>query len=99
MRPAAVSPAARKSTTPEETMPIVHIHLLQGRDPGRKRELIRGVTAAVVAALQAPPESVRVVLHEMAPENYGIAGLPVEEFRRLRDGAAKPPARKRPRRA
>ncbi len=80
-------------------MPIVHIHLLAGRDAGRKRELIRAVTAAVCDTLQAPAESVRVVLHEMAFENYGIAGLPVKEYRRAREAPAPAGGRKGKRRS
>lgn len=60
-------------------MPIVRIDMLAGRGPDRKAELIRRVTEAVVAALDVPPEQVRVVLSEVPPENWGIGGRSVAE--------------------
>ena len=55
-------------------MPIVRIDLLAGRTPAIKRELIRGVTEAVVAALAAQPSQVRVLLNEVPPEHWGLGG-------------------------
>jgi 4-oxalocrotonate tautomerase len=60
-------------------MPIVQIELLEGRDAEKKRRLIRMVTDAVCEALDAKPESVRVIIREMEPDHYGIAGVPASE--------------------
>lgn len=62
-------------------MPIVTVNLLEGRDKETKKQLIRNISAAVIETLAVPPESVRVMLNEMAFEDYGIAGLPVLEYR------------------
>jgi 4-oxalocrotonate tautomerase len=62
-------------------MPIVTIHLLEGRDKEKKRNLIKNVSQSVIDSLECPPESVRVILQEMSPDHYGIAGLPVMEYR------------------
>jgi 4-oxalocrotonate tautomerase len=62
-------------------MPIVQIEMLEGRDAEKKRRLIRMVTDAVCAALGAKPESVRVIIREMSPEHYGVAGEPASERR------------------
>jgi 4-oxalocrotonate tautomerase len=62
-------------------MPIVTIHLLEGRTPEQKKQLIKNVSSAVIQTLAAPPESVRVILNEMPCDHYGIAGLPVLEYR------------------
>ena len=62
-------------------MPIATIHLLEGRTPQQKRDLIKNVSAAIIHTLAAPPESVRVILNEMPFDHYGIAGLPVLEYR------------------
>ncbi len=56
-------------------MPIVHIHLLEGRTLDQKRELVRTVTDAVVTSVNAAPERVHIVLHEMERENFGEAGV------------------------
>jgi 4-oxalocrotonate tautomerase len=60
-------------------MPIVQIDMLEGRDVEKKRRLIRMVTDAVCEALEARPESVRVIIREIAPDHYGIAGVPASE--------------------
>ncbi len=62
-------------------MPIITVNLLEGRDTGKKKELIRSISTAVSDTLDVPIESVRVILNEMAFEDYGIAGLPVLEYR------------------
>ncbi len=57
-------------------MPIVQIDMLEGRDVQKKRALIEKVTDAVCEALDAKRESVRVIIREMHPDHYGIAGEP-----------------------
>jgi 4-oxalocrotonate tautomerase len=56
-------------------MPIVEINLLEGRSPDAKEALIAAVTDAIVTAIDAPRASVRVILREMAPEHFGVAGV------------------------
>jgi len=75
-------------------MPVVIVHMLAGRSAGAKKLLIRKVTAAVASTLAAAPESVRVIIQEMAGEHYGIAGLPVEEYRARKAGAKKKPVKR-----
>jgi 4-oxalocrotonate tautomerase len=58
------------------------VHMLAGREPQTKKELIRRLTAAVTETLAVPPEQVRVLLNEVAPEHWGVAGLPIDEYRR-----------------
>ena len=62
-------------------MPIVTIHMLEGRNKEKKKELIQNVTDTVTKTLQMHPESVRVILEEMSYDNYGVAGLPIMEYR------------------
>jgi 4-oxalocrotonate tautomerase len=63
-------------------MPIVTVQMLEGRNSDQKRELIKSVTRSVTDTLDIPPERVRVIIEEMPFEHYGIAGLPVLEFRK-----------------
>jgi 4-oxalocrotonate tautomerase len=63
-------------------MPIVTIQMLEGRDSEQKKELIKKVTESITSTLQIPLERVRVIINEMAFENYGIGGLPVLEYRK-----------------
>lgn len=55
-------------------MPIVRIDMLEGRDREKKRKLISMVTDAVCQALDAKPESVRIIIREMHADDYGVAG-------------------------
>jgi len=56
--------------------PVVHISLVEGREPATRAALIAAVTSAVTDTLAVEPERVRVLLHEVAAENWGVAGRP-----------------------
>lgn len=56
-------------------MPIVDITLIEGRSAAAKAKLIAKVTDAVVDAIAAPPESVRVILREVPGTHFGVAGV------------------------
>ncbi|MCX8007637.1 MAG: 4-oxalocrotonate tautomerase [Coriobacteriia bacterium] len=55
-------------------MPIVHIHMYEGRTVDQKRELVKRVTEAIVESVDAKPESVHIVIHDMARHDYGDGG-------------------------
>jgi 4-oxalocrotonate tautomerase len=59
-------------------MPIAIIHLMEGRDDAKKARAIAAVTQALVESLEVKPESVRVILQEIPPAHWGIAGKPVK---------------------
>lgn len=63
-------------------MPICQIHLIEGRSIQQKQQLISKITEAIVAALEARPETVRVILTEMPKDNFGIGGKSVAELGR-----------------
>jgi 4-oxalocrotonate tautomerase len=56
-------------------MPIVQIHMIEGRTLDQKRELVRSVTDAVVSSVGVPPERVHIVIDEMKRENFAEAGI------------------------
>jgi len=56
-------------------MPIIEVTLLEGRTIEKKEKLISELTAASVRAIGAPIESVRVIIREVPPENFGAAGI------------------------
>jgi len=62
-------------------MPIIAIHMLPGRSRATKKNLLKNVTAAVAATLDAKPETIRVIIHEVPFGHWGIAGLPADEYR------------------
>ena len=61
-------------------MPIVQIHLLEGRSNHKKEVLISKVTQSIVEALEVKEQSVRVILTEMPKQHFGIAGKSVREM-------------------
>lgn len=56
-------------------MPIAQIHIVEGRTPDQKQQLIRAVTEAIQQSLGAPLESIRVLLYDVPKENWGVAGV------------------------
>ena len=63
-------------------MPFAQIYMLEGRTPEQKRAVIEKVTQALVEAIDAPKENVRVWRHDVPKENQGIAGVPAERLGR-----------------
>lgn len=55
-------------------MPVIKIHMLEGRDLAKKKALVKNVTRAVCESLDVKPETVRIILSEMSRENYAAAG-------------------------
>ena len=56
-------------------MPLVEIHLLEGRTDEQKRALCAAVTEAVHASIGAPVETIRVWLQEFSPKDFMAAGV------------------------
>jgi 4-oxalocrotonate tautomerase len=63
-------------------MPIMMIHMIEGRTQEQKENFIAALTDAAEATLQAPRESVRVLLQEMPKEHFGIAGISAKKLGR-----------------
>ena len=63
-------------------MPFAQIYLLEGRTEEQKRAVIEKVTQALVEALGAPQQNVRVWIHDMPKENWGIAGVSAKDMGR-----------------
>lgn len=63
-------------------MPYVNIKVTQeGVTPDQKAELISGVTELLVRVLDKNPATTFVVIDEVALEDWGVGGLPVEHYR------------------
>lgn len=63
-------------------MPYVNIKITrEGATPDQKAELISGVTDLLVRVLNKSPATTFVVIDEVALEDWGIGGLPVQEYR------------------
>ena len=55
-------------------MPFAQIHMMEGRSDEQKRAVIEKVTAALVEAVGAPIETVRVLITEVPKTHWGIGG-------------------------
>ena len=58
-----------------DAMPIIQVHLFEGRTLDQKRKLVASMTEAVVKSLDIKAEDVRIILEEMARHDYAIAGV------------------------
>lgn len=64
-------------------MPIVTIQITrEGTTREQKAALIKGATDLMVNVLEKPPELTFVIIEEVDLENWGVRGLPTDEYRR-----------------
>ena len=63
-------------------MPFAQIYLMEGRSEEQKRAVIEKVTAALVEAVGAPREAVRVLIQDVPKTNWGIAGQTAKDLGR-----------------
>ena len=63
-------------------MPMIVVRILQGRPPEKIEALIEALTEATVQALDAPKESVRVIVEEVPKTHWGIGGRSAQRLGR-----------------
>lgn len=64
-------------------MPYINIQITkEGVTAEQKAALIKGATDLLVRVLNKDPATTFVVIDEVEMENWGVAGLPVHEFRK-----------------
>jgi 4-oxalocrotonate tautomerase len=60
-------------------MPIVRIAVLEGSSESQRRDMIAKVTDAVVESLSVQPAAVRVLIEDIAAQNWGVAGVSLKD--------------------
>ncbi|WP_269744925.1 MULTISPECIES: 2-hydroxymuconate tautomerase [Aromatoleum] len=65
-----------------QQMPFAQIYLVEGRSEEQKRAVIEKVTQALVEAVGAPKENVRVWIQDVPKTNWGIAGQTAKDLGR-----------------
>ena len=55
-------------------MPIVDITLIEGRSPDLKKKLIKAVTDAIETSIDAPRQSIRIIIREVPAAHFAVAG-------------------------
>lgn len=56
-------------------MPIIEMHLLEGRTAEQKSRAAKAITAALTDALGVDPQSVRILITEHRTDEFYVAGL------------------------
>lgn len=69
-------------------MPIITINLLEGRSKESIRKMITDVSRAAATSIDAPIETVRVMVNEMPAHTFGIGGRPASVVMAERRAAA-----------
>jgi 4-oxalocrotonate tautomerase len=62
-------------------MPLIEVTLVEGRTAEQIRALITGLTQAAVEAVDAPQESVRVVVREVPATHWAAGDVTIAERR------------------
>ena len=75
-------------------MPLVNVHMAEGRDPEAKKALMEAITDAMHQHIGAPRESVRVWINEFPNTDFMAGGelLKDKQERLARERAADEPA-------
>jgi 4-oxalocrotonate tautomerase len=55
-------------------MPLITVHMFEGRTVEQKRELVAAITEAVVRITKTTPEATTIVIQDVARENWATAG-------------------------
>jgi 4-oxalocrotonate tautomerase len=55
-------------------MPTIRVEMFEGRTPEQKRALAAALTEACVRTLGSPPESIEVLLFDIAKQNWATGG-------------------------
>lgn len=70
-------------------MPYVNIKITpEGATAEKKAELISGVTELLTRLLGKNPETTHVVIDVVETDSWGLGGLPVAEYRRIKSGGS-----------
>lgn len=60
-------------------MPVVHIHMLEGRSVEQKKQLAEAITAAMVNIAQTTPEAVVIVMDDHPRTSWAKSGKLMSE--------------------
>jgi 4-oxalocrotonate tautomerase len=58
-------------------MPIIEMHLLEGRSIEMKRKAVAAITDAVIESLEVRREQVRILITEHGSENFAVGGITI----------------------
>ncbi|MDD3426815.1 MAG: 2-hydroxymuconate tautomerase family protein [Aminobacterium sp.] len=56
-------------------MPIVNVHILEGRTVEQKRRLVNEMTQTICSCLDVPAKKVRIIITDMKKSDFAVAGV------------------------
>ena len=56
-------------------MPVVTVQMWPGRTVEQKRKLVEAITDAMVEHVDAKPDNLHVIIHDVELENWALAGV------------------------
>jgi 4-oxalocrotonate tautomerase len=62
-------------------MPIIHVSIVAGRSPEKIRNFISEVTEVTSRTLDAPKETIKIVVTEVQPTHWGSGGETIADRR------------------
>ena len=63
-------------------MLVLKITMLEGRSEEKKAELIQRLTQSAAQHLNEPAESIRILIYEIPPTDWGAGGITIAERHR-----------------
>lgn len=60
-------------------MPIIEMHLMEGRTPQQKKKAAVAMTKALAESLEVNEESVRILITEHDKAGFFVAGMSMDE--------------------
>jgi 4-oxalocrotonate tautomerase len=55
-------------------MPLITVHMYEGRTVEQKRELVAALTEAIVRIAKTTPEGTQVIIHDVPRHNWAQSG-------------------------
>ena len=62
-------------------MPLIEVHMLEGRTTEQKKALLTAITEAVHESIGSPLPTIRVWIQERSKKEYMVAGRLAEEYK------------------
>ncbi|MEH7178923.1 4-oxalocrotonate tautomerase [Neobacillus vireti] len=62
-----------------DSVPIINVQMMEGRPKEKVAEVIQNITNTVSETLDAPKETIRVIVTEISKTHWGKAGKPMSE--------------------
>lgn len=76
------------SNHPVTLMPYVNVQITQGATRAQKAQLVHEITQSLVTILGKKPEHTHIVIHEIADENWGFAGVLTDDWKQSQNPEA-----------